>query len=196
MQLGYARVSTDEQTLNLQRDALTAAGCDRTYADTASGAKAERPGLTEALDQCRPGDTLVVWRLDRLGRSLPHLIETVTTLAARGVGFKSLTESIDTTSPGGKLIFHIFGALAEFERDLIRERTRAGLTAARARGRRGGRPQVQGLADPRQLALAKRLYHAKQTPVGELARMFKVSRATFYRYMADGTTNGEGVRDR
>src|SRR5215213_10281223 len=178
MQIGYARVSTEEQTLNLQRDALTAAGCDRLFTDTASGAKAARPGLTEALDQCRPGDTLVVWRLDRLGRSLPHLIETVTTLAARGVGFKSLTESIDTTSPGG---------------NLIRERTRAGLTAARARGRTGGRPQVQGLADPRQLALAKRLYHAKQTPVGELARMFKVSRATFYRYMTDGTTTGEEV---
>src|SRR5215203_1747156 len=196
MQIGYARVSTEEQTLNLQRDALTAAGCHRTYTDTASGAKAERPGLTEALDHCRPGDTLVVWRLDRLGRSLRHLIETVTALEARGVGFKSLTESIDTTSPGGKLIFHIFGALAEFERDLIRERTRAGLTAARARGRRGGRPQVQGLADPRQLALAKRLYHAKQTPVGELARMFKVSRATFYRYMTDGDIkDGEGARD-
>src|SRR5215203_1762441 len=183
MQIGYARVSTEEQTLNLQRDALTAAGCDRTYADTASGAKAERPGLTEALDQCRPGDTLVVWRLDRLGRSLRHLIETVTALEQRGVGFKSLTESIDTTSPGGKLIFHIFGARAEFERDLIRERTRAGLTAARARGRRGGRPPVQGLTDPRQRALARRLYDAKQTPVGELARMFKVSRATFYRYV-------------
>ena len=196
MQLGYARVSTEEQTLNLQRDALTAAGCDRTYTDTASGAKAERPGLAEALDHCRSGDTLVVWRLDRLGRSLPHLIETVTALAARGVGFKSLTESIDTTSPGGKLIFHIFGALAEFERDLIRERTRAGLTAARARGRRGGRPQVKGLADPRQRALAKRLYDAKERPAGELARMFKVSRATFYRYMTDAAANGEEVGDR
>jgi DNA invertase Pin-like site-specific DNA recombinase len=193
MQIGYARVSTDEQTLNLQLDALRAAGCDRVFTDTASGAAAERPGLTEALDHCRAGDTLVVWRLDRLGRSLRHLIETVTALAERGVGFKSLTESIDTTSPGGKLIFHIFGALAEFERDLIRARTRAGLTAARARGRTGGRPRAKGLADPRQLALAKRLYTAKETPVGELARMFKVSRATFYRYIA---ADGEGVMDR
>ena len=193
MQIGYARVSTDEQTLNLQLDALKAAGCTRTYTDTASGAAPERPGLADALDHCRAGDTLVVWRLDRLGRSLPHLIETVTTLAAREVGFKSLTEAIDTTSPGGKLIFHIFGALAEFERDLIRTRTRAGLTAARARGRTGGRPIVKGLADPRQLALAKKLYAAKETPVAELARMFKVSRATFYRYVT--AADGEGVNN-
>jgi DNA invertase Pin-like site-specific DNA recombinase len=184
MQIGYARVSTEEQTLDLQLDALQAAGCDRLFTDTASGAKAERPGLRETLDHLRAGDTLVVWRLDRLGRSLRHLIETVTTLAERGVGFKSLTESIDTTSPGGKLIFHLFGALAEFERDLIRERTKAGLTAARARGRTGGRPHAKGLADPKQRALATKLYAAKETPVDELARMFKVSRATFYRYVA------------
>ncbi len=188
MQLGYARVSTEEQTLNLQLDALKAARCERVFTDRVSGAKAERPGLQQALDQLRAGDTLVVWRLDRLGRSLPHLIETVTTLAERGVGFKSVTESIDTTNTGGRLIFHIFGALAEFERDLIRERTRAGLTAARARGRKGGHPRVKSLADPTQLALAQRLYAAKETPVGELARMFKVSRATFYRYMTDGDT--------
>src|SRR5918998_2673252 len=188
MRTGYARVSTDEQTLNLQLDALKAAGCEQIFTDRVSGARAERPGLTNALGHLRDGDTLVVWRLDRLGRSLPHLIETVTALAARGVGFKSLTESIDTTSSGGKLIFHIFGALAEFERDLIRERTRAGLKAARARGRKGGHPRVKSLADPRQLALAKQLYAAKQTPVGELARMFKVSRATFYRYMDEGAT--------
>src|SRR5215211_3297359 len=169
MQIGYARVSTDEQTLNLQLDALAAAGCDRLCTDTASGAKADRPGLREALDHLRAGDTLVVWRLDRLGRSLRHLIETVTTLAQRGVGFKSLTESIDTTSPGGKLIFHIFGALAEFERDLIRERTRAGLTAARARGRKGGHPRVKSLTDPKQLAVAKRLYAAKDTTVDEMS---------------------------
>src|SRR5215211_3341719 len=203
MQIGYARVSTDEQTLNLQLDALKAADCAQIFTDRVSGTRAERPGLTNALGHLRDGDTLVVWRLDRLGRSLPHLIETVTGLADRGVSFKSLTESIDTTNTGGRLIFHIFGALAEFERDLIRERTRAGLTAARARGRKGGHPRVKSLADPRQLALAKQLYAAKQTPVGDLCRMFKVSRATFYRYMNDGATTtgvavpvGEAVRDR
>jgi DNA invertase Pin-like site-specific DNA recombinase len=193
MQIGYARVSTDEQTLNLQLDALKAAGCERIATDRVSGARAERPGLTEALDHLRSGDTLVVWRLDRLGRSLPHLIETVTALADRGVGFKSLTESIDTTNTGGRLIFHIFGALAEFERDLIRERTQAGLRAARARGRTGGHPRVKSLADPKQLALAQRLYAAKETTVAELCRMFKVSRATFYRYITDGTNGDAGT---
>src|ERR687895_441570 len=188
MHIGYTRVSTGEQTLDLQLDALAKAECAKVFTETASGAKADRPVLADVLAYLRAGDTLVVWRLDRLGRSLPHLIETVTALADRGVGFKSLTESIDTTNTGGRLIFHIFGALAEFERDLIRERTRAGLTAARARGRKGGHPRVKSLADPRQLALAKQLYAAKQTPVGDLCRMFKVSRATFYRYMNDGAT--------
>jgi DNA invertase Pin-like site-specific DNA recombinase len=134
MLIGYARVSTQEQTLNLQCDALEQAGCTKLFTDTASGAKTERKGLEEALNYVRKGDTLVVWRLDRLGRSLPHLITTMTDLENRGIGFKSLTENIDTTTSGGKLVFHIFGALAEFERNLIRERTQAGLTAARARG--------------------------------------------------------------
>ena len=142
MLIGYARVSTQEQTLNLQKDALAKAGCTKIFTDTASGAKTERIGLEEALNYVRKGDTLVVWRLDRLGRSLPHLITTMTDLEERGIGFKSLTENIDTTTSGGKLIFHIFGALAEFERNLIRERTTAGLLAARARGRKGGRPKV------------------------------------------------------
>ena len=142
MLIGYARVSTTDQTLDLQKDALEKAGCDRIFTDTASGAKAERVGLDEALSHLREGDTLVVWRLDRLGRSLKHLIETITKLNNRGIGFKSITEAIDTTTSGGKLIFHIFGALAEFERDIIRERTQAGLTAARARGRKGGRPKA------------------------------------------------------
>jgi DNA invertase Pin-like site-specific DNA recombinase len=188
MLIGYARVSTDDQTLDLQRDALTKAGCGRLFTDTMSGATAARPGLTEALAFARPGDTLVVWRLDRLGRSLRHLIETVTELATRGVGFKSLNESIDTTNPGGKLIFHIFGALAEFERDLIRERTTAGLTAARARGRTGGRPKVKAFADPQKLAAARTLYTDQHTPVDTICQMFKISRATFYRYLgqADG----------
>src|ERR671923_1265567 len=134
MNIGYARVSTQDQTLNLQKDALEKIGCTKIFTDTASGAKAERKGLDEALEYLREGDTLVVWRLDRLGRSLKHLIETISQLDTRKIGFKSLTENIDTTTSGGKLIFHIFGALAEFERNLIRERTQAGLTAARARG--------------------------------------------------------------
>lgn len=140
--IGYARVSTAEQDLALQFDALAKAGCARVFEDTASGATADRPGLTAALAFAREGDVLVVWKLDRIGRSLPHLIETVNALEARGVGFRSLTEAIDTTTPGGRLIFHIFGALGQFERDLIRERTRAGLDAAAARGRRGGRRPV------------------------------------------------------
>src|SRR5437016_13381487 len=142
MLIGYARVSTPDQTLNLQKDALGKLGCSKIFTDTASGAKAERKGLAEAMAYVREGDTLVVWRLDRLGRSLKHLIETITKLNNRKIGFKSITENIDTTTSGGKLIFHIFGALAEFERDIIRERTQAGLQAARARGRLGGRPKA------------------------------------------------------
>src|SRR5690348_9395311 len=156
MEIGYARVSTGEQTLDLQLDALTRAGCAKVFTETASGANAERPILAEALSYLRPGDVLVVWRLDRLGRSLQHLIAVVAELAERGIGFKSLGEQIDTTTAGGKLVFHVFGALAEFERDLIRERTQAGLAAARARGRVGGRPKK--LADAKQVALARALY--------------------------------------
>jgi DNA invertase Pin-like site-specific DNA recombinase len=178
MLIGYARVSTQEQTLNLQQDALTKAGCDKIFTDTASGAKAERKGLDEALDYVRKGDTLVVWRLDRLGRSLPHLITTMTDLEERGIGFKSLTENIDTTTSGGKLIFHIFGALAEFERNLIRERTTAGLTAARDRGRTGGRPKALAA---RQLSIAKALYNDKQHSIAEICQTLKISRATLYR---------------
>src|SRR3954464_12002284 len=141
MLIGYARVSTDDQNLDLQRDALKKAQCEQIFTDTVSGTKARRPGLEEALSHLRARDTLVVWRLDRLGRSLRHLIDTVTDLQERGIGFKSLQENIDTTTSGGKLVFHIFGALAEFEREIIRERTQAGLQAAWARGRNGGRPQ-------------------------------------------------------
>ena len=144
MLIGYARVSTHDQTPALQRDALREAGCERVFADTAGGAVADRPGLDEAVRFARSGDILVVWRLDRLGRSLPHLIETIGRLQERGIGFRSLTEQIDTTTSGGKLIFHVFAALAEFERDVIRERARAGLVAARARGRKGGRPRAAG----------------------------------------------------
>ena len=147
--LGYARVSTTDQRPGLQVDALERAGCYRVFTETASGARADRPVLAQVLDQLRPGDTLIVWKLDRLGRSLRHLVDVVTGLADRGVGFRSLQESIDTTTPGGKLVFHVFAALAEFERDLIRERTSAGLAAARARGRHGGRPSVMTAHRPR-----------------------------------------------
>src|SRR3989442_15471068 len=155
MLIGYARVSTQDQTLNLQQDALEKIGCDKIFTDTASGSAVERNGLEEALEFVREGDMLVVWRLDRLGRSLKHLIETITALSNRNIGFKSITESIDTTTSGGKLIFHIFGALAEFERDIIRERTQAGLIAARARGRLGGRPK---LLNQKKVDMAQALY--------------------------------------
>ena len=181
MLIGYARISTNDQTPALQRDALTKAGCAKIFADTASGSLADRRGLEEAISQLRPGDALVVWRLDRLGRSLRHLIETITGLQAKGIGFKSLTEQIDTTTSGGKLIFHIFGALAEFERDIIRERTQAGLQAARARGRQGGRPKLPGNA--RKVALARKLYADRQTPVQDICRDLNISRATLYRYL-------------
>jgi DNA invertase Pin-like site-specific DNA recombinase len=183
MLIGYARVSTHDQTLNLQQDALQKAGCSKLFTDTASGAKAERKGLEEALNYVRKEDILVVWRLDRLGRSLPHLIATMTDLEGRGIGFKSLTENIDTTTSGGKLIFHIFGALAEFERNLIRERTTAGLSAARARGRRGGRPKA---LTARQISIAQSLYNDPKNAILEICRTLKISRATFYRSIKTG----------
>jgi DNA invertase Pin-like site-specific DNA recombinase len=178
MLIGYSRVSTTDQSPQLQLDALTAAGCDKLFTDTSSGSQAERPGLTEALNYARSGDVLVVWRLDRLGRSLQHLIVTITDLNNRDVGFRSLTENIDTTTSGGKLIFHIFGALAEFERDIIRERTQAGLQAARARGRHGGRPK---LLSPKKMTLAQALYNDKTNTIAEICKTLGISRATLYR---------------
>jgi DNA invertase Pin-like site-specific DNA recombinase len=178
--LGYARVSTAEQHLDLQVDALKAAGCYRVWTDKASGASADRPQLGQVLDQLRPGDTLVVWRLDRLGRSLRHLVDTVAGLAELGIGFRSLQESIDTTTAGGKLIFHVFAALAEFERDLVQERTRAGLAAARARGRRGGRPAVM---TPDKIRAAGELYATRQYTVAAIAKTLGVSRASIYRHL-------------
>src|SRR5690349_13000622 len=183
MLIGYARVSTQDQTLALQQDALARAGCERIFADTASGALAERRGLEEALGFARAGDTLVVWKLDRLGRSIRHLIDTINGLQERGVGFKSLTEAIDTTTSGGKLVFHVFAALAEFERDIIRERTNAGLTAARARGRNGGRPRAAALADPKKVAVAQSLYDDRRLSIAEICTTLRVSRATLYRYI-------------
>lgn len=181
MRIGYARVSTDDQSLDLQRDALRQAGCERIFSDVASGATDERKGLAEALAFARPGDTLVVWKLDRLGRSLPHLVQTVNDLNTRGIGFCSTRESVDTSTSGGKLVFHLFAALAEFERDVIRERTQAGLTAARARGRKGGRP---ARLDEKKLALARRLMADRDTNVAEICRTLNVSRSTLYRALA------------
>jgi DNA invertase Pin-like site-specific DNA recombinase len=195
MLVGYARISTDEQTLALQEDALKRASCEHLYKDIISGAKAERPGLEAALHFTRSGDTLVVWRLDRLGRSLRHLIDIMTTLEARGIGFKSLTEQIDTTTSGGKLIFHIFGALAEFERDLIRERTRAGLAAARARGRKGGHPRAAALNTPRKVQMAQALYDNEKYTIDDVCKMVGVSRATLYRYVVPKGQNGHKVME-
>jgi len=180
--IGYARVSTQDQHLHLQQDALKSAGCIKIFTDTVSGAKQERKGLEEAMNFLREGDILVVWRLDRLGRSLKDLIERLTELHNRNIGFKSLTESIDTTTSGGKLIFHIFGALAEFERDIIRERTNAGLSAARARGKRGGRPKSP-LSEEKKLQMAKKMYEDKTLPVQDIYRGLNIPRSTFYKYV-------------
>jgi DNA invertase Pin-like site-specific DNA recombinase len=179
--LGYARVSTTDQQPHLQVDALQHAGCYRVFTETASGARTDRPILERVLDQLHPGDALVVWKLDRLGRSLRHLVDTVAGLADRGIGFRSLQESIDTTTPGGKLVFHVFAALAEFERDLVRERTSAGLAAARARGRQGGRPSV---LTAHKLQVAQEMYASGKYTVAEIAKTLGVSRASIYRHLA------------
>jgi DNA invertase Pin-like site-specific DNA recombinase len=183
MKIGYARVSTQDQTLALQKDALEKLDCKKIFTDAASGAKAERKGLDEALEYVREGDTLVVWRLDRLGRSLKHLIETITKLNNRKIGFKSIQENIDTTTSGGKLVFHIFGALAEFERDIIRERTNAGLLAARARGRKGGRPKS---LTEKKAGMARELYNNKNNSINEICKTLNISRTTLYRYIKIG----------
>ncbi|MFT4048087.1 MAG: recombinase family protein [Solimonas sp.] len=183
MLVGYARVSTQDQNPALQLDALTAAGCEKVFTEKASGAQRDRPELAAALSYMRSGDSLVVWKLDRLARSLPQLIETVATLEDQGIGFRSLTEAIDTTTAGGKLVFHIFGALAEFERSVIRERTRAGLKAARDRGRKGGRPPALSAAD---LAVATALLRDPAITVDEVATRLKVSPATLYRHLPGG----------
>lgn len=191
MYIGYARVSTDDQNLDLQNDALQAAGCERVFRDKISGAKADRPGLTRALEELRQGDTLVVWRLDRLGRSLKELIAQAEYLAEKNVGLHSITEAIDTTSSGGKLIFHVFGALAEFERNLIRERTQAGLQAARARGRKGGRRKLLTL-DKRRHAVE--LHRSRQYSVKEICSLMGVSRATLYAYLAEFARAQQGAQ--
>lgn len=176
--IGYARVSTEDQSLDLQRDALSQAGCKLVYEDMASGKNAHRPELEHCLKALREGDTLVVWRLDRLGRSLTDLVKIVTTLEERGVTFESLTEKIETGSAAGRLIFHVFASLAEFERNLIRERTFAGLEAARARGKRGGRKR---LLNEKQIREIKRLYSDPEIPVTQIAERYGVSRNTIYK---------------
>jgi DNA invertase Pin-like site-specific DNA recombinase len=181
--VGYARVSTQLQDTELQRVALEAAGCGKLFVEKASGAQRDRPELSAALDYMREGDTLIVWKLDRLARSLKQLIETVEALEGRGIGFQSLTEKIDTTSPGGKLVFHLFAALAEFERGLIRERTVAGLASARERGRVGGRPR--SLSD-RDLVAARALLADESITVSDAAKRLGVSPATLYRHLPGG----------
>jgi DNA invertase Pin-like site-specific DNA recombinase len=178
MKIGYARVSTDEQTTDPQIDALTAHGCETIYSENASGKNTDRHELENCLKALREGDTLTVWRLDRLGRNLADLVRIVNDLKARGVGFASLTESIDTTTPAGTLVFHLFASLAEFERNLIRERTMAGLKAARARGKSSGRPPKLTGKD---LAMAKALMADRTNDVTEIAKRFEVSRTTLYR---------------
>ena len=181
--IGYARVSTQDQSTDLQLDALTKAGCARVFSESASGAQRDRPELARALDSMRPGDTLVVWKLDRLARSLKQLIETVEALEGKGIGFRSLAESIDTTTPNGKVTFHIFSTLAGFERSMVRERTRAGLDAARTRGRVGGRPR--SLTD-KDLEMAKTLLANPDITVEQVASRLSVAPATLYRYLPGG----------
>jgi DNA invertase Pin-like site-specific DNA recombinase len=183
MLIGYARVSTQEQNPELQIDALKQAGCETIYAEKASGAQRDRPELKKALEYMRPGDTLVVWKLDRLARSLKQLIETVESLEQKEIGFRSLTEAMDTTTSGGKLVFHIFAGLAEFERSIIRERTHAGLASARARGRLGGRPKSMSDQD---IAAAKAMLQDPSLTFEEVATRLKVAPSTLYRYFPGG----------
>jgi DNA invertase Pin-like site-specific DNA recombinase len=182
MLIGYARVSTDDQPLDLQRDALERVGCEKIYTDQQSGASTERLGLAGVLETARRGDTLVVWRLDRLGRSLKQLIHLVETLDQRGIGLRSLQENIDTTTSGGRLVFHLFGALAEFERHVIRERTQTGLAAARVRGRQGGRPKR---LSPYQRELLLRLHQERQHSIAEICQILGISKSTLYNYLAE-----------
>jgi DNA invertase Pin-like site-specific DNA recombinase len=180
--IGYARVSTQDQNLDLQRDALKKAGCVKIITDEASGSLADRPGLIKLKDTLREGDTLVVWRLDRLGRSLKNLIEFIYDLKDKKIGFKSLHETIDTTTSAGQLTFHIFGALAEFERNLIKERSKAGLDAARARGRLGGRPKRLDI-DKRQLVIE--MYKERKRTVKDICQIVGISKPTLYKYLRE-----------
>ena len=188
---GYARVSTSDQNTNLQRDKLLEAGCDQIFEDIASGAKANRPELDRMLEMLREGDTVVVWKLDRLGRSMQHLIDLIDKFNDMGVQFKSLTEQIDTSTAGGTLIFNVFASIVQFERDLIRERTKAGLEAARARGRNGGRRPI--LTDA-QIKEARELYMTQSITVSQIARMMGCGRSTIYRALRNDRANEDGGR--
>ncbi|AIK96625.1 recombinase [Candidatus Paracaedibacter acanthamoebae] len=186
MLVGYARVSTQDQNLFLQLDALKEVGCHKIFTEKASGAQRERPELTAALNYMRPGDTLVVWKLDRLARSLKQLIETVEKLESQEIGFQSLTEAINTTTSGGRLIFHIFASLAEFERSIIKERTIAGLSAAKRLGRVGGRPPSLKAED---LIAAKALLKDDNITVEEVAKRLSVAPSTLYRHLPGGRSS-------
>jgi DNA invertase Pin-like site-specific DNA recombinase len=188
MRVGYARVSTSDQRLDLQRDALLQSGCTKIFEAVARGVTAERAALNAALEYVRPDDTLVVWRLDRLGRSLRHLMHVVHTLHERGVGFQSLVEASDTTPPTGQFFLHVTGAFAELERHLIRERTMAGLVSARQRGRCGGRPKAIA---PDTFAMALQLYEARTTPVQRICQRLGRARRSFYRDLAAPQRNDE-----
>ena len=180
--IGYARVSTNDQNLDLQIDALIRAGCEKQniYKDKISGAKSERPNLDKCLEILTKGDVLVVWRLDRLGRSMVHLVSLIEKLKEKEVGFKSICDgAIDTTTASGELVFNIFSAMAQFERRLIQERTHAGLTAARARGRKGGRPKV----DIAKIQTAKRMHEDKNLSIAKICEVLKISKPTLYRYL-------------
>ncbi|MEM8829752.1 MAG: recombinase family protein [Cyanobacteria bacterium P01_G01_bin.19] len=182
MLLGYARVSTNDQNLDLQLDALRSHGCDKFFTDTVSGAKAKRPGLDEMLKEARPKDVIIIWKLDRLGRSLKHLVDLVAELNERNIGLRSLNDPIDTTTAQGRLVFNIFASLAEFEREIIRERTNAGLAAARARGRKGGRRP--GLSEEaKKKARIAESYYQEKMPVDEIAKSLSISKATLYKYL-------------
>lgn len=197
MILGYARVSTRDQSVALQVDALRAAGCAKVLTEVASGARTDRPVLTRLLEEAREGDAVVIWKLDRLGRSLAHLVETVNALSARGIGLKSLNDPIDTTTPQGRLVFNLFASLAEFERDLIRERTHAGLSAARARGRKGGRPKGLPAKARSTASAAETLYREGKLTAQQIADQLHISKSTLYAYLryrgvAVGTPRPQG----
>jgi DNA invertase Pin-like site-specific DNA recombinase len=183
MKIGYARVSTKDQNFGLQIDALQKAGCEKLYREVVSGARMERPVLDRVVDSLRTGDVLVIWKLDRLGRSLKHLVELVNTLRERGVGLQSLNDPIDTTTPQGRLSFNLFASLAEFERDLVRERTQAGLSAARARGRNGGRPKGLSAQAEATACAAETLYLERKLSVRQIADRLGISKSTLYAYL-------------